>query len=394
MVAVVGALPVMFPVEMTTATVLDPRKLSRTLYAQGGISEYTTSKNDAGNTVIHGLKVFRSGTFRDSLGIQRTWEPDHMTQFVSNFHLLRDSGIFPNVPVRDKHESFLGTGGDPVGYMSDLTAQGGKDPEGNDCVFLVADFEFTEPEAYEKLKRGTFRARSAEVGVYETNGEAFYWPVFLGFAFVAMGAVEGLYSKYSKDSPEASQYSIITEGAVVPETPPANPPTGAPAFQFSVGGKMTTDYAAVQARLTSLETENMSLRQFRDDAESIGRENFVRSLATGDAPKLFASQVEPLVALAKGMTDEQYAAWQKVYDDMPGIPALAKHGLPDGATGTPGGGGGGGSVDAEKQAVLDNEEQIKRHKRAGATDEQIQGMSCYKKLQALYTRRPDLKSAV
>ena len=149
------------------------------------------SRHDDGNATLSGLKIFRAGTFKDSLGEQRTWTADDLTDIVSNFEMLRDKDIHPNVPVRKNHTRSVD---DVVGYLADLSTDG---------EYLYATLEFTEPEAADKWERGTYRARSLEVGPYEDNDGQIFSPVAHGLAFVDRGAVEGLHAAEG-DVPQAA----------------------------------------------------------------------------------------------------------------------------------------------------------------------------------------------
>jgi hypothetical protein len=361
-----------------------------------------------GNTGLGGVKIFRAGTFKDSTGIQHTWEPEHLQQMVFNYNLLRDRGTFANVPVRDGHPSFLGTGGEVIGYITGL---------GVEDSFLVADFEITEPDALAKIERGTFRGRSSEVGYYETNDEAMYWPVLMGLAFVDIPAVEGLFSKdnttrkfsllsENKETPVPPENGNqtpgeqpvpvpVAPGEATPEAPPAgeNAPTGQPnetgeestppqqeaqaqhgaaggTFQFSINGAATNDFGAVQQHITALET---AAQEQADQA----RREFVSSLASSN--RVAATQVESLTAHALSLSGEQYATFRASFEAAPSMSLLGQHGNsvtnPNGE----------GDPQSDEVAVL--EEIVANHRRAGMTEEKVAKTKSFNRLQELKTAK-------
>jgi hypothetical protein len=132
--------------------------------------------------VISGIRIFRAGSFSDSMGVRSEWTVEDLDAMVANFTKLRSNGILPNVPVRADHSRSINS---VVGYFTNLYREGD---------YLLADMELTEPDAVGKYQRGTYRSRSAEIGVYVTNDEQVYWPTVLGLAFCDIPAVEGLHA--------------------------------------------------------------------------------------------------------------------------------------------------------------------------------------------------------
>lgn len=394
------------------------------------------TKNKSGGALLKGMRIFKRGTFKDSMGYERTWEDAHLEQMVFHFKLLRDGGNFPNVPLRVDH-SF--SANSVVGYLADVYR------DEDDDQFLASDVEITEPDAYAKWERGTYRSRSLEVGMYETNDGAMYWPVVMGLAFVDIPAVEGLHRAASHgahfffasaDDTKETSVSENTNGGAAgggtqdggagggqPQptaTPaPAAPSTtetaggdgataggegagtaasngggGAPAaggsqaqhaasqvHTFTVNGQPTQDFGAVQRHIATLE-------QFRADTIETGRKAFVAGLA--EANKISATQIDDLTDLALGMNDEQYAKFCKSYDAAPTSSLFAQHGAGgEGGGGTGGGDGGGGA--AGGQSLTDQievlEETIAQHKRAGMSQEKIEKTSSFQRLQALKAQR-------
>lgn len=140
-----------------------------------------------GSHVVKGLRIFKAGSFKDSRGVKRTWTTDHLQQMVAHYNYLKDSGVLVDVPIRENHT--VGNVSGVVGYFVKVYV----DP--TDPNFLVADIEFTEPTAFSKWERGTFRSRSLEIAAYETNTGETYFPTVVGLAFVDIPAVEGLHSQ-------------------------------------------------------------------------------------------------------------------------------------------------------------------------------------------------------
>src|ERR1035437_5369846 len=206
----------------------------------------TIEKNEGANGMVRGMKVFRTGSLKDSLGRQHTWTPEELDAIVTHFDQLRTSGAFPYVPVRVDHSASADS---VVGYFANLARDGD---------FIVADVEFTEPEALAKWERGTYRGRSLEISAYETNDEQRCWPVALGLAFVDLPAVEGLYRR-SDPTP------IIKEPTVPDEK------TTPQVATFRINSVPTTDVATIQSYIDELEKRPVSAGplKFRFGTEEI-----------------------------------------------------------------------------------------------------------------------------
>lgn len=348
--------------------------------------------------IVHGMKVFRTGTHIDSLGRKATWTHAQLQQAVDHFNLLKADGILPNVPVREDHTT---TVKDLVGWYSAVRLEGD---------FLVADIEFTEPNALAKYHRGTYRNKSIEIGTYETGDGQRYTPVVLGLAFVDIPAVEGLFrhpsapqgasGDQSPAAPANHQGASMSgnnsgplataasqEPAVTPPTPPAapaavEPPAPAPAPEpvathqrpavqtFRVNGTDVSDFAAVQNHITALET-------FRTESIESGRVGFVTALAS--ANKIANAQVESFSKLVRTMDDAQFSEFKAGFDLQPANNLFAKH---------PTGGAGGDGTPADPASDRATEieilkEIIAQHKRRGASDDDIAATASFMKLQTL-----------
>lgn len=356
-----------------------------------GVTKFARNKN-TGILTVTDMPVFRTGTFRDSWGEQSTWESIHMHQMVSHFELLKNSGALPDVPVREGH--FTGIKG-LIGHHTSLRVEKMKSKvDGKDYDYLLATYEITEPEAQGKIERGTWRNRSSEIGQYNTNDEAAYWPVYMGFAYVDIPAVEGL-NGFAKDAQTPGDGPILLtdkDTAVttpqtpapaepttpatppVPPTPPAPAPTPAPHAApaapqaFSLHGQNTTDYTAVQAHITALEG-------FQKETRDTARKAFVTGLM--DSNKILASAKDSTEKLVLSLNDEQFADYQASFAAATAVPQLgAVHGAPAPTDGAP------TQVDQAKQDLENAKAQVKMHRSSGVKPEQLKEMASYKKLVA------------
>jgi hypothetical protein len=400
---------------MSTATLSRNDRMNVALFSGPSFAPASVGmecfKKDNGVVVVKRKPVFRSGTFRDSMGIQSTWEALHIDMMKNHFDMLRNRNILTDVPVRDGHPGWLIHGlpgtGQVIGWHTDVTSEEIEIEQGK-FQFLLADYEITDEDAKVKEQNGTYRNRSSEIGEYHTNDEAMFWPVYMGVAMVDFSAVEGLnFSKFGANlqSPEGRVFHVFMDekeapavsGAQTPPnqaTPPAAPAVPAvpavpappaadqqhaqapqqPSFQFSINGQLTTDFAAVQTHITALEG-------FRRETEESAVENFVRSLATpAGGNKILASQIDDTLVWAKTQTPEQFAAWKKLQEGAPAHPIV---GQSFGQTPTE------GQTPTGSQAtnVLDEyniaKEQVAMHTRAGVKPEQLEKMASYQKMKAL-----------
>lgn len=321
--------------------------------------EKTTKNKETGEDVnaliVEGKAIFRSGTFSDSNGIEHTWEPLHINQMVDHAALLSSREIFSDVPVRKGHPDWGGLFSDPVrnamdeliGYMSNFRSEDRVNPaDGNTYTYLLADLEILEESAIKNIKSGLWRNVSAEISTYVTNGNAEYWPVMYGVAYVDIPAVEGLKAQHSK---AADKFSIILEDNMTITTPsapdaskdksengkgapPAGPSGVSSPHSFSIGGKQTSDYAAVQAHINGLESSNAALTQKNADLEQFKGESieaskvaFVKSLVAEN--KIPAASEEAYVNYAKSLTDQaQYDAWKGLEEAKPVMAILQPQG--------------------------------------------------------------------
>lgn len=423
---------------MTSSTLAPDARRSVGLFSSGilvadhkpKISFGKSTKSEKLVLKVVDMPVFRSGTFRDSMGYQHTWEDLHIDQMVMHYDHLKKNNVFADVPVRKGHGSFFE---DPmnslIGWHEGLRAETMTSAhDGNDYHYLLASFEIFDEEAAKRVEDGDWRNRSSEVGFYLTNAEAEFWPVYQGFAYVDIPAVEGL-NGFSKAIKPRSNFSMMIEEEVAdmgdensnPATPaapeqPAAPaqdpapeqtdspqapapaaaaapeqpvqaapavPTTQPAepqgqhaaqgqaFAFRVNGQTVSDFSAVQAHIDTLEAANI-------EREKVVRGDFVKGLARDG--KISAVQIDALTNHAQGLTPESYAAWAKSYDDVPASGLFGQYGASGGDKGgapvsTPGG----GDVATEISKL---EGVVAMHSRT-MTKDQLENTESYKRLQTL-----------
>lgn len=364
--------------------------------------------------------IFRSGTFRDSMGFQHTWENIHIDQMVMHYDHLTGSGVFEDVPVRKGHGSFLGDPMDSlIGWHTSVRAETMTSKhDGKEYHYLLASYEIFDEAAAKHVEDGDWRNRSSEVGFYLTNAEAEYWPVYQGFAFVDIPAVEGL-NGFSKAVKSRSNFSMMIEEetpdmaetpeeqaareaaeaaaanpppAVVPqvaaaapaaETPPVEPPAAAPVepvaaahtaslvpSSFRVNGQTVSDFAAVQLHIDTLEAANV-------EREKVVRGDFIKSLAS--AGKISAVQIDALTNHAQGLSPESYASWSASYDAVPASGLFGQYGASGGDSNTS---AGGGQQVASPTELATLKGVVAMHSRT-MTKEQLENTDSYKKLQTL-----------
>lgn len=347
--------------------------------------------------IVEDLPVFRSGTFRDSLGYQHTWEGLHIDQMVQHFDLLRNRGIVTDVPVRAGHPGFLTNNlKEVVGHHMSLKSEKRTNPvDGVEYDYLLATFEVTDPGAMEAISRGTWRNVSAEVGGWTSNNETEFWPVYQGVAYVDFSAVEGLRG-FSSHNGIGKQFSLMLDGdnkeAPVSgentSTPAATQPGSGAApstgpqldaaqfaranFTFTIGGRTTNDFSAVQAHINTLEGA-------ASEAAEANRKAFIKGLAEGDQPKIMASAIGAIEEFALKLDESGWAAFTKSYESAPAVPAISQHASgqvnPEGQSAV-------GSTPAEPDDISTAADIVAHHKNSGMSPDKIKMTGSYKKLLA------------
>lgn len=386
---------------------------------------------DNGTHIIENLRIFKVGTFTDMFGVEATWDDIHLEAMIAHFHLLRDGGYLVDVPVRADHSISVK---DVVGYYVDIY----RDPD--DPQFLSASIEITEDDAWEKWERRTWRSRSIEIGMYETNDGKRFYPVVTGLAFVDIGAVEGLHARPRNDfqfhqvvtdteenSPmqvpdintepdkwiAAVNYAAWVQSAnfaqacqdweravnyahalqqqadqaagggdTGTQTPPAQPPA-------ITGGQPQPHRQPVQTpmafRVNGGQTTDFmavqahidALEQFRTEQFQSGRSEFVKRLA--EQNKIAATQIADLTSHALSLNDEQFAHFKKTYEAAPSLAAFGTFsGSGDGHGGPPlPPDGGNQGGDVELAKEI-----VAQHRLSGMSEDQVKATASFRKLVA------------
>lgn len=364
---------------MTDTKVNPAQRQHVALFATGSLANETsvkkyfaTNAKGAKVLVLNDVPVFRSGTFRDSMGFQHTWDPLHMSLMVTHFDHLLGKQIFTDVPVRKGHGSFFGDSMDGlIGYHTALRTKDMVNPTtGKTETYLLADFEILDPTAQANINSGLWKNRSAEIGMYVTNDEAEYSPTYMGVAYVDIPAVEGLngFSKFSQFKSDTASIvfeedpnmSGTTTASQTPATPPpvpapvpvqhssaavtdtntpnlvelnrlaevgrqaeASASDGSdhsrgvqPVQKFKVNGQEVTDLAAIQTHIDGLE-------EYSRVTQEQQRTDFVNGLAASNIIR--ATQLEGMLAYAKGLDGAGYSAFSALYGTATPDPLLAGH---------------------------------------------------------------------
>lgn len=176
--------------------------------------------------------------------------------------------------------------------------------------------------------------------------------------------------------------NMTDENPTKPATPPAakQPPVApaqpaapeAVATVFMVNGTSVGDVTEVQNHINTLET-------FKKETIEGSRKDFVAALASGDTPKIAATQIGDMEEFALSLSNEQFAKWKASMEAAPAAPLFQKHGVAPGDSKAPVNSGDQG--DADKIKTL--EAVVQSHRDGGATQEEIESKGSWKELQAL-----------
>ena len=353
---------------------------------------YTTEYSTRGGKRVMTLKdvpLFRSGSFRDSMGEPHTYDEFHIEGFVRNFDYLKDSKILEYIPARKGHRGGgLFGGKDPiegvVGWVRSLRTEKRTAPhDGQEYTYLLGNVDILDHEAQEKIDAGLWPNRSAEVGVHVDNNGAETAPAFLGFAFVDMSAVEGLNFNLQND-----QNILLTEEDT--NMDPVLPPTGANAntvVKFTCGGNELVSPEKVQEYISNLEGENASftaqlaakdaeiksLKDFQDTIIADTRKEYVNSLV--DTGRLLATQKDDQLALVEMFSQEQFDKYKSAMDKAPANPLLAQHGNQDSIDPV-----NGGDADAFAKALENDKKTLRNLKAVGKSLEVIQKSGAFERV--------------
>ena len=347
-------------------------------------AKFSWTYGDDGKPVgakLEGLAAFRTGVHTDSRGNEHTWEPKDLRAMARNFKKLVEDNSFPDVPMRVDH-SFSAES--VIGYMTNVYTKGDK---------LLVDVDITEPEAAAKYERGTFRARSAEIGAMPDNEGRVLDNVFMGLAFVDIPAVTNLYSMPSEDlivhrfveaegqtEPNQGDSKVeYTEEDLKAEFAKGKDAGLAaaksefvpqPPHKFRIAGEEVTNIEAVQSHIDALES-------YQEESVKAGRTAFVSALVQRNV--IPVTQEESTVEFALGMNDVQFEQFKAIHAEMPENPLFAKHansGGPEGQSNDSG-------PSEDEQAIATAREVVAMHRRAGVPEAEIALTPSFKRLEAL-----------
>lgn len=365
---------------------------SVSMFSAGGVTLKASEIHPNGSASYKNVPIFRSGSFKDSVGTRHTYEHEHITQAVAHYELLRSRGVL-TPPVREDHSASITK---VIGYFDAMRAE-----TRGEYSYVMVDFTINRPDAVAKIENGTYRFRSAEVGHYETNDEAMYWPVIQGFAFVDMPAVEGL-DAYASDQTTVHFSLHNTSKTKEPEV--SNPTPTLHEFHLPVpGGEpvKTSDYARVQAALDAAAKPAVPpvhkfrieggeqadpakvqqhidvLENFRIETVKLAKEAFVDQLAASNV--ILATQVDGFKSHVAELDAAGFDRFKALYANSAANPLIGSHS--DGGAGETGAQGGNG--DPSEREIL--EETVTNLRRSGLSGEQIAKTDTYKRLQALGT---------
>ena len=388
---------------MTTATLTADQRRNVALFSAADSKlgsdaqldhEWEKGPNGHDILILKRVPLFRSGEFADSLGYEHLWEEIHLQQMEMHFNLLKDSKTLPNIPVREDHLSY-GSDiiGKVIGYHRRVWTEKLVSPvDGIEYTYLMGDLEIIKKEAQDNILSGLYRTRSAEIGPYVSNGKAEYWPTFMGVAYVDMPAVEGLefnnqvhqhLSTFTRGGDK--NFALMMEERMEPATQPAAPgtqapaaPAAAPAFNFRVAGRQTTDFAAVQAYIDQIETRNANLEAVQTEQKNEVRASFAKSLVTSG--KILPVNEESTVKFCQELSDEMFASYKSQFEGAPAAPVMGQYG----AFQAPAPGSQqGAQLSAQDAKINDLKEQVSMHRASGLPHETIKNFQSYKDLVAL-----------
>lgn len=369
-------------------------------------SSYEKFETEAGTTGLRlrDVPVFRSGEFANSMGEVGEWTPLDLQQMANNFNLLADSGIFNRVPVRCDHFSIFSGGLEgQIGYHENVRTEEKTSPvDGEAYTYLMSDMVILKSDAVDNILSGLWTNRSAEIGPYRTNytqGQSrVFEPVLLGTAFVDIPAVEGLtFSKNKGESADTPELIMMEENMPQPKNPGSDggqTSHSAPApatHSFRIGNDTVSDFAKVQqhiddqaATITAQDSELTDLREFKSQALTREREDFVNSLK--DSNLITGPQAEQFSKLAATLSADAFEQFKAGFAGAEVNPLLEKQGpshqvAPGASADVPGSSAHSQHRDeaAERAEVL--REQVRTHYRANTPVDRIETYACFRELQ-------------
>ena len=356
-----------------------------------GTSNETVKLESGGEAlVLYGVPVFRSGTFRDSMGDENTWTDTHIAEMVSHFQQLSSSGAFDRVPVRCDHYSIFSGGlSNVIGYHDNLRAEKHVSPVDNvEYTYLVADLYILREDAKANIASGLWTKRSAEIGAYRTNDNTQFWPTLTGTAFVDIPAVEGL--SFSQQVNTDHRTVVIPEGTMPQPASNDNQNhdqgAGAPATKFRIGDTETSDFAAVQAHIDAQAAELATLREFQTSTVKNERTGFVEALA--DANKILATQKDVFSNMALKMSPDEFTAFRDSFGESGPHRMLGNYAAQQQTAPAPGTLQADAQTQAADQDAIDAA-QVRMHAAVASSPEEVEAIAGYTCFTSLKARHPE-----
>jgi hypothetical protein len=245
---------------------------------------------------------------------------------VANFYHLKATGVFSNVPVRANHPGWM-TGGDidQVGaYVSELKREG---------KYLVADIRVVDEKMKEHIENGKYINRSAEIGTYDDNNGNLYTPTLFGFAWVDIPQVEGLSPVFSYRNNTTTELINLNKEDMIEEKEVKE--EVAEEVNAEAVADVVTEVAAEVAEVAEevvAETVTELSKDFSKNfpaefaeltkLREAGMNDFVASMKAEG--KILPLQAEKVLAFAKGLSKEQFSAFEAIMKDAPKLIELDK----------------------------------------------------------------------
>lgn len=245
------------------------------------------------------VEIFKTGTYRD-----KTYTEEDIDEMIANFTLLKDGAVGFQPPVRIGHRSTDDSVKDVssvIGYITNLYRRGKS---------LFSDNIITEPSEMEKIKRGTLKYRSSEIGPYEDNQGNLFEKVLWGFGFVDIPQVEGMadvkiFRKDIKDNNEGENMEEIVQLKK----------------EVEELRKVEKELEVLKKENDGFKKENEEFKKAQTDAELLSREEKIDAFAKDG--KVIADTTSEK-EFVKSLSKEQYAKYCEIKDNQPKLVELDK----------------------------------------------------------------------
>jgi uncharacterized protein YbjQ (UPF0145 family) len=255
--------------------------------------------------LLKGIEAFKAGTWRG-----RTYTVENLEEMAANFKSLRDENLLEPPMKVDHSESAR----DQIGWIDNLYVEGDA---------LLADVLFTEKDAMEKVKRGTWKKVSAEIySNYkeEANGRN-YGMVFRALSIVSipqLKSIKGivLNSEFIEDEvkiemTEEQMKALLDE-------------------KLGGLGENKIDFSELSTNLLDgfksfyseeVETYKEQAKQAKEDAAAMAKAVKANAIANevkeySEAGKIVPAQEEALTELLGSFSEEQKELFSKFMENV------------------------------------------------------------------------------